>query len=103
MPVDSPVMDVQHIDKVFHFAAYLGLAALLERAFPSHFKFKGLLFLVIYGALIELLQGQTSYRSASIADFIANSSGALSYLLVLPLVHQFSAKESNQVEPTTHG
>lgn len=91
MPLDGPVVDLPHFDKLLHFASYLGLSLLFERGFPRHYKWKGLLGLIAYSALIELVQGQTAYRSASLADLVANSTGALSYLLLQPWVYKLSA------------
>ena len=41
-----------------------------------------------YGVLIELLQSLTDYRSASLADLVADSLGIASYLLITPLLKQ---------------
>lgn len=90
IPLDGPVVDISNFDKVLHFASYLMLAALFERAFPAHYRYKGIVMLVTYGAIIEFLQGQTDYRSASLADFIANTCGVLSYMLVQPWVVKLS-------------
>ena len=86
----EPISTVENIDKVFHFIAYLGLAGLLERAYPKQFVAKGIIFLIVYGGIIEVLQGQTGYRSASWADLFADALGVLSYLLLLPLVKKLS-------------
>lgn len=89
-PLDGPISDFEHMDKVLHVLAFLGLSGLFERAFPTLFKWKGVFLMIGYGALIEILQGQTQYRSASWADLIADSFGVVSYLLFLPIVLSLS-------------
>ncbi|GAA3932197.1 VanZ family protein [Litoribacillus peritrichatus] len=87
---------VNHFDKIVHTATYLVLGLLAWLAYPatiqadSHvqkhtlhaFKYHFIL-LFIYGALIEIAQGMTEYRSFSWLDMLANTSGiALSALMI---------------------
>lgn len=65
-----------HFDKVGHFGAFAVLGALLSKAFPSMKLIRVVALLALFGALIELLQHFTSYRTASVADFIADIAGA---------------------------
>jgi VanZ family protein len=65
-------------DKWLHAAGYAvaGLWAvwLLRRGRP---RWTGLGSLVVYGVVLELLQGLTGYRSADVWDAVANSGGVL--------------------------
>jgi len=76
-------------DKVWHLIAFGGLAGLLSRAL-AHFGRQSLqaareaaLLAVLLGGLIEILQSFTLYRSADLADFVADSIGvALAYAVL---------------------
>ncbi|TCS42673.1 VanZ family protein [Reinekea marinisedimentorum] len=79
LPVGHP--DFSPNDKVNHLFAYLVLMVL---GFLAHRK-PGItaLKVVLFGVLIELLQGLTGYRLFSLLDIVANSCGVLAgYLLV---------------------
>jgi len=82
---------VNNADKLGHFMAFFGLSFLADRAFPSHFNKLSLPLLVLYGAAIELIQGQLPYRSASVADFIADITGIWLYLSILLLVRRVNS------------
>lgn len=75
----------QYKDKLEHIAAYLIQAASLAILFPRQRRWILLGFLC-QGALIELLQGLSGYRSAEWADMAANSAG-----IVLGLALSYSA------------
>jgi VanZ family protein len=82
---------VPHMDKLLHFGAYLIIGGL---ALLSRFSRKGMLTLIIVialGVLVEILQGTMSVgRSASIADALANSLGAvLAYAIWYSLSGRF--------------
>lgn len=79
LPVGHP--DFSPNDKVNHFFAYLVLMLL---GFLAHQKpARTALKVVLFGVLIELLQGLTGYRLFSLLDIVANSSGVLAgYILV---------------------
>lgn len=96
IPLDGPVVDLPQFDKVLHFTAYLGLAVLFERAFPRYYPTPGVALLISYSAIIELIQGQTAYRSADLLDLLANSAGAASYLLICGTIRRFVAVESGR-------
>ena len=83
-PLDLP------LDKIAHFGMYfiLTILILLETRTPIKLYkksklVKSLLFINLYGLLIEFLQFQiTSYRSGDILDFISNLSGSITGLMI---------------------
>jgi VanZ family protein len=90
IPLKSlPGPDFALVDKFWHLAAFGGLAALLSRAL-RHFRRSprqaaGLAALgaSALGGLLEVLQSLTPYRSAELADWVADSLGALLAHVVL--------------------
>jgi len=83
-PVDLDSVDLPHVDKLMHFAIHSFNVLFVVIAFPSARLYVcGLLFVFFLGPAIELLQGLTPERSASLADQLANTLGFLvAYLLV---------------------
>lgn len=87
IPLKSlPGPDFELADKFWHLIAFGGLAGLLSRAF-AYFGRQALLAArdaslvsVTLGALLEVLQSFTRYRSADWADLLADALGvALAY------------------------
>lgn len=76
-PVSIEVEDFEYSDKVGHFFSYFILMSWFCQLYqrPHHLLLLGLF--VMMGLLIELLQGQTSYRLFEYADIAANSFGAV--------------------------
>ncbi|HVZ28639.1 MAG TPA: VanZ family protein [Rhizomicrobium sp.] len=79
-------------DKVDHFVAYFGLAAMATMVTGVRPRLAwAILGVILFGGVLEILQGLMG-RDAELADFIANSIGALAGLaaaalfLRLPLV-----------------
>ena len=83
-------IEVNHLDKYVHFAAYFGLVLLwlcVARVFfknqkitqkPMRLYLLVAIAAVIYGIIIELLQGNiTDYRSQDIWDAVANITGVI--------------------------
>nr|WP_239000274.1 VanZ family protein [Hyunsoonleella ulvae] len=78
-------MEIEYGDKIFHFLAYALLCFLWYTVF--YFKqnkprkkavLSAILLSVIYGIIIEALQGTiTSHRSLDVYDALANSLGAM--------------------------
>lgn len=64
-------------DKASHLIAYFGLAALLQLAYPNVAWPTQFAVLFLYSLGIELAQGATGYRFASVADLVANGLGIL--------------------------
>jgi VanZ family protein len=76
-------------DKVWHLAAFAGLAALLSRAWghfgaePRRAARDAALVSGLLGAGLEVLQSFTTYRSADFADLAADVLGALLVYVML--------------------
>lgn len=65
-------------DKLFHFAAYAILAVLGCFGYPTQKAMLGnLLFLILLGVALEVVQSFLPNRSAEVADFIANTLGVV--------------------------
>jgi VanZ family protein len=82
---------VDHFDKIEHLLGYLGLTAYAVMLFATR---RALAFaalgLLLFGAMIELLQGLLPWRSADAADLVANASGvALGLLVALTPLSRF--------------
>jgi VanZ family protein len=73
LPIDHPTASPN--DKVNHLITYGVL--MLTGYFAHQSLFKVALFVIGWGLLIEVLQGQTSYRMLSYADGVANTAGVL--------------------------
>ena len=86
MRVDTPPeVDAFNLDKLVHAAMYGTLMALHARTRPRALWGRVALALAAYGAVIEVLQGLTPYRSASLLDALANAAGISIMLWVLAL------------------
>jgi len=90
IPLKSlPGPQFELVDKVWHMVAFGGLAGLLSRAFvhfgraPLLAAREASLVAVALGALLEVLQSFTRYRSADWADLLADALGvALAYAVL---------------------
>lgn len=71
-----------YADKLMHAGALFGFAALLDLATPRSFWRWKFPVLLCYGAVIEVVQAFTTWRSASVADLVADAVGILLYWLV---------------------
>ena len=93
-------LNIPHMDKAVHFIFYFVMAILgglyLREASKKTISLpKGLimslLFAVIYGMIIEVIQSTlTDYRSGELEDILANSLGAIAGVLLLKYL--FSGK-----------
>ena len=72
-------------DKANHSLAFSVIMVLGCYAFPGN-KWSVMLDSLAYGALIEVLQSFTSYRSAGWSDLLADSIGVVIGLLVVRLI-----------------
>ncbi len=88
MPLhDNPNPGIKHLDKMVHAVIFMGLAVLALRAWPKRLV-RVFLGLVLLAGLTELLQGLTGWRTASVADFIADVIGiALIYIVHFFVTH----------------
>ncbi len=84
---------IPHFDKFSHFAAFFGLAALLQLASGIKRRWQ-IALLTAYAALIESVQDILPYRRADWLDFAADIFGALSFYLLLLMVQQWPRKVS---------
>lgn len=87
----ASLLPVEHLpknnDKVSHFLSYGILSAywcLVFHALEFKKKINIALGLIVFGGIIELLQGASGYRYAEWADVWANSLGVIVAMLVLP-------------------
>jgi len=69
---------IPHLDKVIHFSNYFALSFLAIKSY-SKLPFYSMLFplLFLFGAIIEVLQSFTGYRTFSLLDMAANGTGLL--------------------------
>ncbi len=83
-PAPEEIPDIWNIDKLMHFMAYGILSILWLRALKRHWReirnkqllFLSFLFATLYGISNEIYQHFIPYRTASIADAVANGLGA---------------------------
>lgn len=82
LPLNSAV-DIAGSDKLHHFVAYSLLTYLLARSYIAKMgRLKVAIAAVAYGAVIEVLQALSGYRSAELGDLLANSLGCAGGLLI---------------------
>ncbi len=89
-PAPDGIPNVTGLDKVAHFSVYAVLGALVARAiWPVRAKRRlavAALALGLFGAIDEWHQNFIPGRDASLADWLADSSGALVGLACAPLL-----------------
>lgn len=74
-------------DKLLHFAGFAVLGLLADFSLPGAGYWRRLLpLLLLYGALIEFVQGFLPYRSADPLDFLADAAGLAAYGALRPLL-----------------
>lgn len=67
---------IAYADKVFHVGAYIAFYLLAWRAFPGPaLQWRLHVPLLIFGVVIEVLQGLTAYRSMEALDLLADATG----------------------------
>lgn len=82
---DPASMMPEKYDKVGHFFLYLITSSLFYIVFKRKFRrvlLHAVLFSMFYGTLMELLQVLVPKRSFSFEDIIANTSGAIGFLIM---------------------
>ena len=78
-------------DKLLHALAFCWLALLADFACPSGgFGFRKMVPLFAFGVLIELVQLFLPWRSAEVADLLADGTGLVVYAFVSPLLRRVS-------------
>lgn len=97
-----PAPELGTSDKLLHFVSYFILSAgftiLNQRSLYLILIAVGL---ILYGILLEVLQGLTGYRMMEINDMLANSTGVLTGLLVwlTPAPTWFRVMEARLFQP----
>jgi VanZ family protein len=103
IPSDTVQIPISVWDKLNHFLAFLVLTALAFLAYPRQRAWLLALALCTYGVLLELAQGLTGYRFASVYDVLADMVGIVLFLLMLLLyrliVPRFSQRRHQDVMP----
>jgi VanZ family protein len=80
-PIQTP--NIEYGDKIGHFFAYFTLVFWFCQLYKNRSHILLFVLFVTMGVVIELIQGQTSYRTFEVADMLANSLGAvMGWLLV---------------------
>ena len=88
MRIANQSISFKHIDKLEHAFAYFMLTFFWLASFLKAnqlYKLIICLVCILFGILIEVLQGITGYRTFDFADMLANSVGALTGLLIFNL------------------
>lgn len=80
-PIQTP--NIEYGDKIGHFFAYFTLVFWFCQLYKNRSHILLFVLFVTMGVVIELIQGQTGYRTFEVADMLANSLGAvMGWLLV---------------------
>lgn len=98
-----PKVSISNIDKLVHISLHFIFVLLWYLFFESqkkerkiNLKIKVFLGSLLFGILIEILQGVfTKTRSADLFDVFANTIGAFSGLLMIPLFEKLFIRENN--------
>jgi VanZ family protein len=89
LPIQLP-----HSDKMYHVVAYFLLGFTWLLSFPKSsqkkkLKYAIVILCIIYGIVIEVLQGTlTTYRAASLLDIIANTVGVIAAMMLFNKVYK---------------
>lgn len=77
LPISGPDLGIQHADKWQHALAYICLTLYFVQLLPPSARARGLLALLLlaFGIGIELVQSLLPWRSAELADVLANALG----------------------------
>ena len=76
--LDLKTYEIDYLDKMLHFAAYAVFSILAMFISKTKKQLVSLCIgLVLYGLVLELMQGLMPLREASVADFIANTAGII--------------------------
>jgi glycopeptide antibiotics resistance protein len=74
-----------------HIAAFLVLAWLLDRAYPTLSRGTKIILLIAYGGLIELVQAFVPYRACNPFDLLMDSVGIAAYFIYAAIRRRFGA------------
>jgi VanZ family protein len=83
IPYNGPILPVTISDKALHALAFASLGVWFSAVVPKQREAAMFGLLLAYGALIEVLQYFTGYRSIEWGDFIADIGGlVLAWILI---------------------
>lgn len=89
IPSANAFIDFGLGDKFNHFLAFFTLSLLLNRSSSSYEKrLRNVIALILFGALIEIVQSFLEYRSTSFYDLLADILGIL-FFQVLYSIYRF--------------
>ncbi len=85
MPSDGVELSFKYEDKIKHIIfAFFTLSFLLNRASSTiEHRVRNMVALLLFGAVIELVQSFLPYREASMGDIYADLTGILIFQLIL--------------------
>lgn len=87
VPIDQDIVTFEYSDKVVHFLMHGFNVVFAALVFSKAGTYRGvLIFLLLLGPAIEVLQGMTESRTASVADGLANAAGFLVAYVLAPRV-----------------
>lgn len=90
-----PELPGQPSDKIQHILAFTVLSALASLAYPRSAKWKILLSLSFFGALIEVVQAIPAlHRNASLLDWLADTAAITITLGLLALVQRMTVRRT---------
>ena len=95
-----PTFKIPHLDKIIHFIMYFILQFIVVAEYyknsankykPAKFFTLSILFSITYGGIMEILQEYIfTSRTGSLADFLANSIGAIIGSFALLLLYNYT-------------
>ncbi|WP_076541263.1 VanZ family protein [Shewanella sp. UCD-KL21] len=91
-------MTFSNMDKVGHTVSFFGLTFLAYFAFKPKWYWMALI-MTAYAILIELIQSQIPYRSASVADVVADLVGVVLFYLLLFVFRKYQAAKLFKKRP----
>ncbi len=84
VPSDGIELSFEYEDKIKHIFAFFTLSFLLNRASSTiEHRVRNMVALLLFGAVIELVQSFLPYREASMGDIYADLTGILIFQLIL--------------------
>lgn len=84
MPHPPSIKSINHFDKYEHAFAFVVISLWFAALFPRRFM-RILVLLSSYGALVEILQWASGYRSGDVWDWVADTIGILIGLVLARL------------------
>ncbi|MFN8206794.1 MAG: VanZ family protein [Bacteroidales bacterium] len=101
----SFLFNIPYGDKLLHFLFYLFLAVFWLLAFAgkvnksnSLFRFAILLACIVFGGIIEIIQGFTAFRSMDAFDWLADAAGSSLALLCFDRVRKMKVQLVNKIK-----